>query len=111
MEKIVKTEQLQRKLRHARCNKKHIKVIYYNIVLFILDLIDDINKIFTGFNYKGEWEVQNIQLDNQKKRITELEKNIKSMEGIIESKDEEINKQKEEIKKLKRKIRGMKNKK
>ena len=80
MEKIVRLETLERRLKIARHNRKYIKLLYYKFILFVLNLFEDINRVINGFNYKGEWEKQNKQLDTQKKRIDDLEKEKKELE-------------------------------
>ena len=80
MEKLIKLETLERKMKIARHGRKYIKFLYYKFILFVINLFDDINKVINGFNYKGEYEKQNKQLDTQKKRIDDLEKEIKELE-------------------------------
>ena len=118
MEQLYKVEELKRKMRMARYNKRYIKFLYYKFILFIINLFDGVNKVINGFNYKGEWEKQNVQLDNQKKRIGDLEKQVNTLSDAITNKDEDIAKLESElasrdrtIKNLKKRIREIKNKK
>lgn len=75
----------ERKLSMSKLNNNYIKVIYYTCLLFLIDTFDKLKKIewknLLHKSYKAEWEQQNILLDGQKKRITDLEKEIKKLKG------------------------------
>lgn len=124
MEKVIRVEELKRKMRLARCNKKYIRFLYYKFILFVINLFDNANKVINGFNYKGEWEKQNKLLDIQKKRIDDLEKEKKLQEEIanecadlaherylvIEELKKKLTAEKQTTKNLKKRIREIKKK-
>lgn len=117
MEKVIRVEELKRKMRLARHNKKYIRFLYYKFILFLINLFDDINRVINGFNYKGEYEKQNVQLDNQKKRINDLEKQVDDLADMLTSREEDIAKLESEIasrdttiRNLKKRIREIKKK-
>lgn len=74
MENLVKIKKIERKMKVARSDKNYIKVLYYKFILFLITLFDDISRVIDGFNYKAEYEKQNIQLDIQKKKISDMQK-------------------------------------
>lgn len=124
MEKVIRVEELKRKIRMARHNKKYIRFLYYKFILFIINLFDDINKVINGFNYKGEYEKQNKQLDTQKKRIDDLEKQKVELEEQrdnlsdlaheryleIEELKKQLAAEKQTVKNLRKRIREIKKK-
>lgn len=124
MEKVIRVEELKRKIRMARHNKKYIRFLYYKFILFIINLFDDINKVINGFNYKGEYEKQNKQLDTQKKRIDDLEKQKGELEEQrdnlsdlaheryleIEDLNKQLQAEKQTVKNLRKRIREIKKK-
>ena len=124
MEKVIRVEELKRKIRMARYNKKYIRFLYYKFILFIINLFDDINKVINGFNYKGEYEKQNKQLDTQKKRIDDLEKQKVELEEQrdnladlaheryleIEDLKKQLQVEKQTVKNLRKRIREIKKK-
>lgn len=117
MEKVIRVEDYERKMRLARADKKYIKTLYYKFILFFITLFDDINKIKNSIDYKGEWEKQNIELDRKKKRITELEKAHDDLYEVIDKKEAEkrelqeaLDAQKKIVKNLRKRIREIKKK-
>lgn len=106
MEKVIRVEELKRKIRLARCNKKYIRFLYYKFILFVINLFDNANKVINGFNYKGEWEKQNKLLDIQKKRIDDLEKEKKLLDEIASECADLAHERYLEIEELKKKLKS-----
>lgn len=83
---------LERKYNFAELKGNYIMMFIYNFLLFLDKIKNNKIQIKTETTYKGEWEQQNILLDQQKLEINKLNDKVHSLKTRITRAEADVQK-------------------